>query len=465
MRKIKFIHIFLMIMLISFAPQMISPSYALFFKIDIGKSTSKITNAVKKIKAKCEKIMEDIQNSQLGQAIGDGIKNTKAAIAFAQSKIDQGMALYNKVKKEVLSGDAYKMAMVSKEIADKGVELKKLEEEKLLRQEEIKQEMELLKEQMVAKSENLMKNFDVIERQAAFGPSKKEQKDAGKEIQQQMKELENELQEGLAILEQEFNSISEEYKPQEISIGEEIAELTKELAEIAKSSELAEKRKQKSAKERIDEEYQELSIPQGTVVTVEHRKKVNKARVKKEQKNNVETLTQVAIERDDISNKKSTVKSIADTAPTLPGESERSGTSTKVLREQIIFARSYISLMIADLKTQVINEIVNIRKTSMPKPKDKFNLCDYTDPENQKKPSLLSKAASVVQEGKSKFAEVSEGVQKAKGAVEQGIEKAKEVTETVNDGISTVKNATSAVQGASETLKNGNAADVLNSWE
>ena len=176
MRKIKFIHIFLTIMLISFAPQMISPSYALFFKVDVGKSTSKITNAIKKIKAKCEKIMEDIQNSQLGQAVGDGIKNTKAAIAFAQSKIDQGMALYNKVKKEVLSSDAYKMAMVSKEIADKGVELKKLEEEKLLRQEEIKQEMELLKEQTAAKSKNLKKNFDVIEGQAAaFGLLEQEQ--------------------------------------------------------------------------------------------------------------------------------------------------------------------------------------------------------------------------------------------------------------------------------------------------
>ena len=150
-------------MMISFTPQMISPVQALFFKFDMGKSTSKITNFIEKIKAKCEKIMEDIQNSQFGQFVGNGIKDTKAMLAFAQSKVQQGMAYYNKTKKKILNSAEYKTAMISKEIADKGMDLKKLEEEKLIKQEEIKQEIELLKKQTAGKVEALMQNMSLLE--------------------------------------------------------------------------------------------------------------------------------------------------------------------------------------------------------------------------------------------------------------------------------------------------------------
>ena len=113
-------------MLISFTPQMISPVQALFFKVDVGKSTSKVTNFIKTTKAKCEKIMEDIQASQFGQFVGNGIKDAKAMLEFAQSKVQQEMAYYNKTKKKILNSAEYKTAMISKEIADKGMDLKKL---------------------------------------------------------------------------------------------------------------------------------------------------------------------------------------------------------------------------------------------------------------------------------------------------------------------------------------------------
>ncbi|MBE6445385.1 MAG: hypothetical protein E7019_04990 [Alphaproteobacteria bacterium] len=449
MRKNSYIYTCIIAILIFFAPPMISSAQALFFKIDIGKSTSKITNFFKTTKAKCEKIMEDIQASQFGQFVGDGIKNTKASIAFAKSKVQQGMDFYNKTKKEVLDGDAYESAMVLKEIANKGIELKKLEEEKLIKQEEINQEIELLKEQTASKINILMQNMTVLAGNKEL--SKETIAEEQFHIQSQVEDLEKRLQEQIEALKIEFNAIENEYKPQEISIGNEITELSNELAKIKEDSEYLSKNNDKSAKERMTEDYEELSLPDGTTYTSAQRTQIKKVRRKKEQKNNRETMSKLVEERNEISTMESEVKSISKTADSQPGESETSGIATQVLSKQIVLVRSYISLMIADLKTQVINEISDFDSITLSRAKEKFNLCDYTDPENQQKESFIS----VAKEGMKK---VTEGVENVTETLGQAVEQGQQLKEKTESAVSAITEAGSAVKDITDS----NAADLIN---
>ena len=62
----------------------IPAAQAQFTKIDYGKTPSKFVTWVQGKVGEAQEVMQNIQDSQFGQFVGDGIKYTKQGLAFAK---------------------------------------------------------------------------------------------------------------------------------------------------------------------------------------------------------------------------------------------------------------------------------------------------------------------------------------------------------------------------------------------
>ena len=114
---------------------------------------------------------------------------------------------------------------------------------------------------------------------------------------------------------------------------------------------------------------------------------------------------------------------------TMPGESEGAGVSAEVLAEQLKVLRSYIEVVLADIKLQASLEVSRLRKVSSVPMKTTFNLCDYTDPSNVGLAGVKKKADGAL----STVNKLQETAGKAQEKYNQAKETANKVQEAVSD--------------------------------
>ena len=442
-------------------------------KTDVTKTPSKTTIWFQKQKANCEKIMKDIQDSQFGQFVGDGIKYTKEGIKYAQAAYKRGMELYN----QVLDSDEYKAAMKSKEIAQESLKLKEMQEEKLKKQEDIQAEIDLLKEQTAAKITTIRQNIDILEQQSKMSKKAKtrsgetpvsaqaidslpDAEDEEIEKSEEMASIEAEIEEvqnitnmQLEDYESEMNDIEEEYQEKIIEQGKLIAKLTQELAELASSS--FKKKEPRDATEALQETQDNfLSL---TAPSIKEAKKIKKRRKEALSTIIVETITNKSDKHLTRSTKEDNTASTADLGETMPGESEGSGISAEVLSDQLQVLRSYIDVVLADLKLQTSMELNNLRQITSEPLKTKFNLCNYTDQSNVglegiKKKAIQAKetltdAADQVKNTVGQAQDMADQAKSAIGQVKDMADQAKSAVGQVKDMAS---QATDVVQGIQE---------------
>lgn len=436
---------------------MVPEAFAQFVKVDVTKTPSKLSNWFQTQKAKCEKTLEGIQTSQFGQFIGDSIKYTKEGIKYADDLQSKTSELYGEITEKTLNSQEYKIAMISKEIATESEKLKELQEEKLKKQEEIQAEMELLKEQTSEKISNIQQNLEIlkpiqeeetedslISEEAVKDLPEIEEDEQEKTpemiaIEEEIKQLQEELDLQLADYESEFDAIEEEYNEKIIEQGEKIAELTQELSEVSSSSSLIKKEPRDSA-DALKETQEEFLLPKAPSIREENK-------IKKQRK---DALSQIIVKvsttkadkqlKRETTEEKTTTK--ADLSSTMSGESEGSGVSAEVLTEQLKILRSYIDVVLADLKLQTSIEVNRLRRVNSAPLKEKFNLCNYTDQSN------------VGAEGK-KTAQALSGIGKIKenaAAIKENIGKAQEAAGQIKGAVTDVTNQ---YQEVKDTVKNG----------
>lgn len=428
-------------------PDMVLDASAfLMFKGDATKSSSKFSVWIQTQKSKCEKILEGVQTSQFGQFVGDAIKYTKEGIKFAKDVYNRSTELYGEIKEEVLDSPEYKTAMISKEIASESLKLKELQEEKLKKQEEIQSEMDLLKEQTAAKISNIQQNLVTMEQ--SYSPVSEEDDEftptpemAGIEVE--IEQLQSQLDMYLADYERDIDNIEDEYKEKIITQGEKVADLTKELSEVASSSGLFKKKETKDSEEAL-EETQKTFLFLGAP-SIREENKIKKQRKEALSEIIVETMKAKADKQLTRASTEDKTNTKADLSATMPGESEGSGINTEVLSEQLKILRSYIDVVLADLKLQASIEVNSLRRVTSVPLKKKFNLCDYTDQSNVGLEGLKKKASKALQ--------VVDKIQDTASQVKENINKAQEAANKVQNTVNQVKDTVNQAQEAIDNAK------------
>lgn len=438
---------------------------AQFTKVDATKTPSKTTNWFQTQKAKCEKTMESVQNSQFGQFIGDAVKYTKDGIKYAKDMYEKGMDLYNQTKDSVLDSPEYKSAMISKEIAAESKKLKELQEQKLKKQQNVEAEMDLLKEQTAAKVAAAQKNLQIAEQAAGEDPAKAEENalvsaDALKNLPEiedasapqapsaelqglgnEINQIQSDMESRLADMESEIKDIDSEYEEKILNQGEKVAKLTQQLSEVASESGAFKNKKTEDSAEAL-KKNQNAFFSAGTP-SIREENKIKRQRQEALSATGEETLAFKSKQLLAATAKEDKIETKKDLADTMPGESEGSGVSAEVLTEQLNVLRSYIELVLADLKLQASLEVNRLRKIEAVPVKTTFNLCDYTDPSNvglEGVKKKADKAMSAVNKLQQTAAQVKENVNQAQ-------EKAAQVQDAVKDAKDVVDAAKSQTPG------------------
>ncbi len=465
MRRFLFLMGCVLLVVIAFSP-MTPKAFAQFTKVDITKTPSKLSNWFQTQKAKCEKMLESVQTSQFGQFVGDGIKYTKEGVAYAKDLQEKTTDLYGEIKETVTNSSGYKTAMISKEIAQESQKLKELQEEKLKKQEEIQAEMDLLKEQTEAKINNIQQNIAALEQkennsvakdslvseEAVEGFPKIENEEPEKtqemlSIEVEIKQIQDELAMQQEDYESEIELIEEEYEEKIREQGEKISKLTQELSEVAKSNNLFAKKEPQASSKALQETQDEFLLSKAPSIREE-------TRIKEQRQDSLsETVVEVSTIKADKQLKRETVeeKTItkADLSATMPGESEGSGVSAEVLSEQLQILRSYIDVVLADLKLQAAIEVNKLRRINSVPLRESFNLCNYTDQSNVgaegKKTAQALSEIGKIKESVGKVQETANQIKEEAKEVKNQYQEVKDVVKTEQDILSDIDTSTMGV--------------------
>lgn len=353
---------------------------AFFIKSDIEQAVSRITSWIQTMKEKCQEVIEGIQSSQFGQFVGEGVKNTKKAIKFAEEKYGE----FQEVKGRILSSEEYKAAELSAQIAKKTAEIQSLKDEKVFKQEEIKAELDLLKEQTEAKINIVQENLAAIE--AEISLMQGDSSGATKSIDvsdEEMRAIETEIANinsaytiEAGLLNDELSALEDEYTSRITELEEEIQKLSEQLVNLSKKFN-KEKKKKKKTEEALNETYNNYTT-QSTTVSIKEEKEIRRRRQKAIQEKNSSIIAEASVKRGEIYDAKDEVDKKQRLSSTMPGEAEGSVIIGQVLSEQIDSLRKFIELAIADLEVQTTMAVGQLQDITIPKMPEKFNLCDYS---------------------------------------------------------------------------------------
>ena len=404
----------------------VTDGFAFLPKIDLLKTPSKLSTYFSDLKNNAEKATEWVSNSKAGQLVGDGIKETKKGIAYANQTYADAMKLYGRVVEtadKVKSSDEYKTAVISKQIAEASSELKRLQEEKLYKQEELQQEMELIQEQNNAKISNINGNLDVLGATAADGS-------ALDGVNAQLQQLQQETQEQLQDLEQRYEQIESEYEDKIKEQKTKVSELTKQLSEVANVKLVSE-----NAAESVKNTQENMFTLLGEETNLNTRREKRKNRNKAFSDAVDETGYKAASGLLTISSAQEELDAKKNTAETMPGESETSGVAAEVVLKQAEMMEQYLEYVIADLKLQTTQELVSMAESfdDVKNISTNFNFCDYALKKQDNGRSLLEQAKGAYQSASQNLSSAKEKVADTKQKLDEATALAKEAGEVVND--------------------------------
>lgn len=418
-------------------------------KDDNLKTTSRLSLWFGKMKSKCEKGMEWVANSQVGQFVGDGIKYAKEGMKFAQDQYNAAMDLYNETKDAVLNSKEYKAAMISKDIATETLKLKKIQEEQLQRLEEIKQQEELVKKQAEGKIAAVKANLDrneqrMLAEEAGTGGISPDAQSFMQDSEKAITEIQKETAAQIASLGQESLMFVEETKDRLLEQGDKIAGLTTKLNEVMSDGKKASFTR--PAKEVIQEQQDALFLKANEKADLIVEKKKKTAR-KKALSKSIDSGLQASFGKTKLKKKssKDKIESKTGMSATMTGESEVSGVNVEVLSEQMSQILNYIELNLAYVKTQAAAEINQMHELGTAPATDTFNLCSYSSSDDQQDAiSCATDKVNSVQQG------IGNGISKMKETKETIQSKGEEFKNKIEEGKQVLGDIKDVGQGLSE---------------
>ncbi len=424
-------------------------------KVDPPKTGQRFASWCKKQQNNFQNTMNSIKESQFATFIGDGIKAAKDGIAYVQ----QGIQYAKDALEAAKESNAYKTALLSKQIAEKGLEIKNLQEELQNNLKALQEETNIQRTSLETKIAQSQENFEITSAsyqesltKSEFGTELSEEDRAivEEKIAEFQKSVELEIaqfNEEIAGLEQQLKQktkeISIEFGEQIYAIGEEIADLTMQI-EALYASDKEEAQKERDPKKLINNAVGRFSsnVVGGAVSLKDKaRQKREARREKKEAIARSEEVVGPATEQ--VDNKESTQEDTSGASGTMNGDSEAVHFTIESSMAMIEGIETYLmaELLAIETETAELLSNENAQGSYQVNPNEITAFIDIKEYTGEK--GGLAGIKDSIKKGKDA---VNQGVQKIKAAkdgVQQLVKKAEEVGEVIKD-------ATSAVQDLSQ---------------
>ena len=361
-----FKHIAFLLLLVSLSVLWSQDAHAFFIKFDMGKASSKVTNAIQSIKTKAEEILDGIQNSQFGKFVGKGIEKAKEAKGFLASSTKAIQDTYGKAEELIQTSEAGQIAILASQIAKLNTQKAMLNKQKTEEINNINDQIKIINIEAEGKIQELQNNISILET--------KGDAEAVAKSQAQIVDIENKRDADIAEQQNKLKELEEEYNSKFAEIDAEIAELTAQSAELAKSKLGGEE--DRTTEEAIKETV-EAYTADTHMVSIKEEMEIKKARSLQMQMGSVVTFASMAKLADKMVVSKDNIDTNADVAETSPGESEASNALGETLANQINVMRDILVVLIEDMKTQTAIDVNSFKGVAIKEISGNFNLCDY----------------------------------------------------------------------------------------
>lgn len=428
-------------------------------KMDLTRTSQRFAIWVQKQAENFQQAMKEIAESQFGTFIGKGIEAAKKGFAFAKEKLDQAKELYGKVKKRIedaKESTAYKIAILSKDLAAQTLVLNTIKEQRNAEKATIESEAELnrasLEEKVNVAKENLEVGLEILNSELEELTTEEEKAVKQKEIDA----YKNESNAAIAALEEEIADIEENKKDQikELEVNfalafatqsAVIADIGLEIAELTSQKKREDGDAEKDPQKLAEEAVNDFSYKEDEVVTLEVREKKEKTRKRKREAAamalNAYSSGRIANTED----KKEEEGQKSETSATQNGKSEILLAATEQTLVQMDSLYEHLILELKYLEFETANIMSENKEYKAGKVETIIDVCNY-------KMKTEGNLLDTLKNAKSK---IEEGVNKAKDAVDKVSNAVNEAVDTATDVVATATAAAVAVEGVKSMVSGG----------
>jgi len=135
---------------------------AQMLNVDAPETVSDSSNLINKVTDHVKEAQKNIENSQFGKAVGDGVKYAKQGLSYAQDGYAEAMKYYNQgmaYKDEFLNSPEFKISQKSAQIAMLKAQIKEAEKQEQQAQQKTEEKINLVQSEADAKIKNLNQNL------------------------------------------------------------------------------------------------------------------------------------------------------------------------------------------------------------------------------------------------------------------------------------------------------------------
>lgn len=433
-------------------------------KMDISKTGGKFSVWVQKQVSNFQDTMSQISESQFATFIGDGIKAAKQGIAYAKEQYDTAMKFYNDTKDAVLNSTEYKIAMLSKEIAEESKKLKDLEEEREKAMSELKKTTELerinLEEKVKIAQDNFNTSIEIFQTELNDLKTQGEGSEAYKAKEVEITTFKAEQEASIAALVREIEALESSKKSETDAIttqfaediyeqGQVIADLTMQMEELVEQDKKEKGEQTADSKQATEEAVEDFSFKKDEFVTLEMRGKREKKVQQKLRTSALDSINKIAKRSSTIESTKEEQEQVTSVHETLNGKSEVLQGAIQQTSAQLAVLYSHMVTELATLHTTatiLLNKKEAYRADT--EIKTLIDICDYEEEdkpgnyEEEDKPgNLVDSVKGAVSNVQNKVGQAVSTAQNVKQNIEQKVNDVQEITEGVTSTVDSVKDA------------------------
>ncbi len=384
---------------------------------DPTETNSKFSDWVNKQKHNFEETKEQLGQSQLATTIGKGVEAGKKGIKFVKDKIGD----VKQFVEDVQQSDEYKIAMLSKQIAEKTKELADLEKKREEEVSALKDDAELTRVTLQEKISQAEENIQTMSEISLSDTEEPQNIEDFVDVSEfDITALKAELESVDRNLKDDIKAVSISYAEEIYAKGEEIADLTREMEELISKNDRKQDKASKDPEAVITEAKDSFSFDNNdNIITLDDRKNKEKKRTKK--------LSSVVMASQNMSssyintsqNKKEQQELASFSATTQLGSSDVLQPAIEDTVNQLDDVYNYLLTELKTLEAQSAFYLAANKNYKADKAKASMDMCNYSD---VKKKSLFSGV-------KSAYDKLKKGVNKIKdtaGEVISGVQDLKE---------------------------------------
>lgn len=398
------------------------------FTDDPTETNSKFSDWVNKQKHNFEETKEQLGQSQLATTIGKGVEAGKKGIKFVKDIIGD----VKQFVEDVQQSDEYKIAMLSKQIAEKTKELADLEKKRGEEISALKDDAELTRVTLQEKISQAEENIQTMSEISLSDTEEPQNIEDFVDVSEfDITALKAELEAIDRNLENDTKAVSISYAEETYAKGEDIADLTREMEELISKNDRKQDKASKDPEAVITEAMDSFSFDSNdSIITLDDRKNKEKKRTKK--------LSSVVMASQNMSssyintsqNKKEQQELASFSATTQLGSSDVLQSAIEDTVNQLDDVYNYLFTELKTLEAQSAFYLAANKNYKADKAKASIDMCNYSD---VKKKSLFSGGKSAYDKLKKRVDKLTDTAGEVISGVQDLKEKGNELKNIADD--------------------------------